>query len=44
MNITILDHPIFYIIYISQVLSMSPIVDKLPMDARRNIFVVTIDN
>ena len=44
MNITILNDTISYILYISQLPSMSPIADKFTMDSRRNIYVVAIDN
>ena len=44
MNITIIDDPISYIPYISQVPSISPIADQFPMDSYRNIYVVAIDN
>ena len=44
INFTILNDPIFYIPYISQLLSTPPIADKFPMDDHRNIYMVAIDN
>ena len=44
MNTTILDYPIFYVTYISQVPSNSPIDDQIPLDTGQNIYVVSIEN
>ena len=44
MNITIIDYPISYIPYISQLPSMSPIIYQFIMDTPRKIYVVAIDN
>ena len=44
MNTTILDDPIYSIHYISQVPSTSPISEIFPIDTRRKIYVVAIDN
>ena len=44
MNITILDGHIYYIPYIYQVPSTPPIAYQFPMDARRNSYMVAIDN
>ena len=43
-NTTILDDTISYIPYISQVPSTYPILFQCPMNARRNIYVVSIEN
>ena len=44
MNIAVLDYPISYIPYTSQVPSTSPIYDQFPMYTHRTIYVVSIDN
>ena len=44
MNIKILDDTIFYIPYISQVISIPPISDQFPINTHRNIYVLSIDN
>ena len=44
MNITIIDDPISYISYISQVSSTSPIADQFTVDAFRNIYVLSVYN
>ena len=43
-NITTLYDPISYIPYIYQVPSTYPTEDQFPMDSRRKIYVVSIDN
>ena len=44
INITIIENPISYITYISQVPSTSPIAYQFPMNTHRNIYLVSIYN
>ena len=44
MNIPILDDPICYIHYISQLPPNSPTIDQFTMYTRLNIYIVVIDN
>ena len=44
MNTTIIDYTIYFIPYVYQVSSTTPIVDQFPMDNRHNIYVLAIHN